>query len=305
MDFLSHYISEPLIHALGWTVLHSLWQGSLVAIVMALILSNLQKKSARLRYEIASLSLFLVFILSLSTFILLYESAEQQAAQAFYPEESFLLMQLEVQTSFFQDSLQRGVEYFNQSLPLIVTFWLVGALFFAMRLLGGLAYVQHLKYNDNELLPDFWQDQMRRLARQLRMKQHIELLESRLVTVPMVIGFFKPVILLPLGAINSLTEKEVEAILAHELAHIARYDFLLNIVLSLIEVLFYYHPAVWWISANVRLERENCCDDVAVQLCGNSLVYAQALVSLQEMSRHQPIPTFAMTLLGSQHQLLN
>jgi len=130
------------------------------------------------------------------------------------------------------------------------------------------------------------------------------LLESSMVKVPMVIGYFKPVILMPVGAVNGLSESEVEAILAHELGHIVRNDFLMNIVLSMIEVLFYYHPAVWWISANVRLERENCSDDIAIKLCGNSLAYAKALVTLQEMNHH-PVPSFAMTFSGRKNQLLN
>ena len=136
------------------------------------------------------------------------------------------------------------------------------------------------------------------------MRKPVELLESSMVKVPMVIGYFKPVILMPVGAVNGLSESEVEAILAHELGHIFRNDFLMNIVLSIIEVLFYYHPAVWWISANIRLERENCSDDIAIQLCGNSLAYAKALVTLQEMNQ-QPVPSFAMTFSGRKNQLLN
>ena len=128
------------------------------------------------------------------------------------------------------------------------------------------------------------------------LRRKVLLLESALVKVPMVIGYFKPMILMPLGAVNNLSAQEVEAILAHELAHVWRNDYLLNILFSFIEVLFYYHPAVWFISANIRSERENCADDLAIQLCGNSLTYAKALVSLQKLN--PAVPAFAMPFFG-------
>ncbi|MEM9820538.1 MAG: M56 family metallopeptidase [Bacteroidota bacterium] len=305
MEFLHQYISEELIYALGWTVLHSLWQGLLVALIMAFLFQALREKSARIRYEIASLSLFAVFLMALSTFIILYDSVEQHSLEAILTGEFTLLINISGEGGFLQETIQQSLDYFNQYLPLIVSVWLLGAAFFSLRLLGGLAYVQHLKYNNNELLPAFWQKQMDRLSAKLRLKKRVDLLESNLVSVPMVIGFFKPAILIPIGAINALNEKEVEAILAHELAHILRNDYFLNILFSIIEVLFYYHPAVWWISANLRLERENCCDDIAVKLCGNSLTYAKALVRLQEMNAQQSIPQFAMPFFGEKNQLLN
>ena len=181
--------------------------------------------------------------------------------------------------------------------------WLTGVGFFLLRLMGGLAYIQRLKHQKNRPLGDYWQAKMRTITQRLQLRRPVRLLESTLVNVPMVLGYFKPVILLPLGAVNSLTVQEVEAVLAHELAHVQRNDYLVNIVLSLIEVLFYYHPAVWFISANVRNERENCADDIAVRLCGNSLTYAKALVSLQEL--HPTVPAFAMPFSRSKNQLLH
>lgn len=305
MDFLHQFVSETLIYALGWTVLHSLWQGLLIALVMVLLFQALENKSAKLRYEVASFALFLVFISSLCTFFVLYDAIDQQSIQGQLQGDWMMILQGESSTGFLQHTIQQSMDYFNQYLPMIVSAWFMGAFFFSLRLIGGLAYVQHLKYNDNDLLPAFWQKQMNELAYQLRLEKKVDLLESALVKVPLVIGFFKPAILMPLGAINSLSEKEVEAILAHELAHIYRNDFLLNILFSFIEILFYYHPAVWWISANVRLERENCCDDIAVRLCGNSLTYAKALVKLQEMNRNQIVPSFAMPFSGRKNQLLN
>lgn len=305
MEFILQYISEELIYALGWTVVHSIWQGLLIAIIMALVMQSMQKSSAKLRYEVAGISLFLVFVFSLSTFILLFDGVSQKG----FGEITLIgHMSSEnaavVTSSFFQNTVQTCIDYFNSHLPVIVTIWLIGVAFFLVRLVGGLAYVQRLKKYNNKPLSAYWQNKLTSLSEKIPLQKPVELLESSMVKVPMVIGYLKPVILMPVGAVNGLSESEVEAILAHELGHIFRNDFLMNIVLSFIEVLFYYHPAVWWISANVRLERENCSDDIAIKLCGNSLTYAKALVNLQEMNNHT-VPAFAMTFSGSKNQMLN
>jgi len=112
----------------------------------------------------------------------------------------------------------------------------------------------------------------------------------------MTIGALKPIILFPIGAVTYLSVEQMEAILAHELAHIRRNDYFFNILHSLVEIIFYFHPAVWWLSNTIRNERENCCDDIAVSVSGNSLSYAKALVNLQELHAHSP--TLAMGFAG-------
>ncbi len=301
MTFIQNLISDEIIYALGWTMIHSLWQGMLIAFLLAFGLFFLQKRSSRLRYEVASLSLFLILISSICTFIWLYDKV------ATSPLSAILLFGNSIgeggnvanTPGFFQAATQ----YFNQHLPLIVTVWLTGVAFFLLRLMGGLAYIQRLKFQHNRPLGDYWQQKLKQITERLPLQRPVKLLESSLINVPMVLGYFKPVILLPIGAVNNLTVQEVEAILAHELAHVHRNDYLLNIILSFIEVLFYYHPAVWFISANIRNERENCADDIAVQLCGSSLTYAKALVSLQELE--PSVPAFAMPFSSSKNQLLN
>ena len=119
-----------------------------------------------------------------------------------------------------------------------------------------------------------------RLSRRLHITRAITLFESTLVDVPTVIGFVKPVILLPASVLGGLTPQQLEAILAHELAHIRRHDYIVNLLQSLLETLLFYHPAVWWLSRRIRIEREHCCDDLAVSLCGDPLVYARALADL-------------------------
>ncbi len=300
---IQNIFSEELIQAIGWTMIHSLWQGFAVAILMGIVMIGLQKKSSKVRHEFAFFSLFLIFILSLSTFIYLYDSAVEGAALGttitVIAEGGFVLENATIVQSFFQKS----IEYFNEHLPLIVTLWLIGMVFFLLRLLGGLAFIQKLKSQQQQPLPSKWQTVFEKIHAKFPMKKSVRIVESALAKTPMVIGYFKPVILFPLGAINQLTQQEVEAVLAHEIAHIYRNDYLLNIIQSFIEIVFYYHPAVWWISANIRTERENCCDDIAVKICGSSITYVKALVTLEEI---QPAPNLAMSFSsGSKNQLLN
>lgn len=303
MDILQHFISEELIYALGWTVMHSLWQGFVIAIGMALVLQVLHKKSAKVRYEVATFSLFMVLVSSVCTFIWHLDIRETIIEQEVIVTEGVLTSTSMLEGSSLQGFMQAGMTYFNTHLPMIVLIWLVGVGFFILRLFGGLAYVQRLKYQRTTLLPAYWQAKVKALTTKIPVDKTVRIFESASIRVPMVIGYFKPFILLPIGAINQLGEEEIEAIIAHELAHVFRKDFLLNIFLSFIEVFYYYHPAVWWISGNIRLERENCCDDIAIQVCGNSLTYAKALVRLQELNAYSP--SFAMPFSGQKNQLLN
>ena len=118
--------------------------------------------------------------------------------------------------------------------------------------------------------------------------KNVQLLESALINVPMAIGYLKPVVLLPLGALNGVPTQQMEAILAHELAHIQRRDYLMNMIQSLLEVIFFYHPVVWWLSRNIRIERENICDDIAITITGNTMEFAKALTNIQEINLSAP-----------------
>jgi bla regulator protein blaR1 len=292
MDFLYQIFSEDLIYALGWTVLHSLWQALAIGLLMAVGMLFLQDKAAKVRYELAAMSLFMVFMAALSTFLIYYEKAKEVADFTTIHLQEDMVALVAAETGMMTVStLESYLQYFNQHIPLIVTAWFLGVCFFLLRLMGGLVYIQRLKFTHNKPASDFWTKRVQQISRQLKLRRTVKLVESSLATVPMVIGYFKPVILMPIGTINGLSHSEVNAILAHELAHVYRNDFIINIFLSIIEVLFYFNPAVWWIAANIRTERENCCDDVAIALCGNSLIYAKALLRLQELS--QSVPGYA------------
>ena len=303
MNLINQFISDELIYALGWTVIHSLWQAMAVAAAFALVLLAFPKKKATVRYLIANIALFLVLLNSIITFLFLYQPNTSTTDTGLY----FILkdaIHLELPPIHeWSDWTSNFWYYFNEQLPIIVVIWLLGMSFFTLRLVGSYAYVQHIKLHRNAPVDAYWQSQLETICKAMHIQRSIDFVESSIVKVPMVIGFFKPMVLVPIGIVNTLSTKEVEAILAHELAHIARNDYLLNILQSVIEVIFYFNPAVWWISANIRVERENCCDDLAIQHCGNSLSYAKALVQIQEMYHSRP--SMAMSFAGNKNQLLN
>lgn len=304
MEFIHQLFSEEMTYALGWTVVHSFWQAVLIAMLLAFVQFVLRERTAESRYYAAYTALGLVLITSIVTFFQLYQAVPDPNALG---QSTFIVVtgdgMIPDTSPAWESFYQQFYQYFENNLPLIVAIWLVGASFFMLKLLGGLVEIQLLQTRHVQALPAYWQKRLYSLKEELGIQQNVSLLESAQVGVPMVLGYLRPVILMPVGAINTLSTEEVEAILAHELAHIFRNDYLLNIIQSLIEILFYFNPAVWWISSAIRMERENCCDDIAVKLCGNSLTYAKALVGLQELQ--QRTPSLVMTFSKGKNQLLN
>lgn len=294
-------LSDAMIHALGWTFIHSIWQGSLIALVLAIVLNRVSGKKSGLRYQISIFALFTILIASLITFTIYLD-------QYTVGQDGGMMIALLKNTgpSITAASSEQPEQFFTLSfdryLPFIVGIWIVGMIIFALRLGGGALYVQLMKHSRMPIAGNSLRV-LYRMKKKLRIKKQIELAQSATIQVPMVIGHLKPMILFPIGVINQLSTNEVEAIIAHELAHIQRSDYLHNLIQSIVEMIFYYHPAVWWISSVVRTERENACDDVAVRLCGDSMSYAKALVEMQSM--HTPTPTLAMPLFKSKTQLLS
>jgi beta-lactamase regulating signal transducer with metallopeptidase domain len=161
--------------------------------------------------------------------------------------------------------------------------WFCGVAVLTLRLMTGWVWVQRMKSHATSPVPDGCQHIVNRLSRRLHITRTIRLLQSAVVDVPTVIGWLRPVVLLPASALAGMAPQQLEAILAHELAHIRRHDYVVNLMQTLVETLLFYHPAVWWLSRRIRIERENCCDDLAVSLCGDPYAYARALADLEEL----------------------
>ncbi|UOG73951.1 M48 family metalloprotease [Hymenobacter tibetensis] len=336
MNLLEHYGSPALMRALGWTLLHSVWQGALVALTAAMLLMLLHRHAAALRYRVAAASLLGLLVLSGITFgyyyhtfststtnelVLLTEAPATTSLAAsadvvvqdngqLVTTDGIVAAETEMATqpsSRLQQLLTAGKVYLERNMPFVVVAWLLGMLAMTLRFLGSLAYVQRLRRYRVAALPAEWQTRLDALASRTNLRRPVQILASGLVPGPLVIGWLKPVVLLPMSAASGLSGSELEAILAHELAHVMRRDYLFNLLQSVAEILFFYHPAVWFLSGCLRTERENCCDDIATELCGDSLVLAQALASLAAL-QHAPAtlsPKLAMAAAGAPGSLLN
>ncbi|NJD22348.1 MAG: hypothetical protein FIA82_06710 [Melioribacter sp.] len=308
MNFIYNFIPEELIKAIGWTIFHSLWQAAMIAVLLSGILLITGKKSARLRYNFSFAALVLIFLFSLATFIQVYDPSGNSA----YPDlsvrssntvSSQLLTNVSgTEISNSSLSFVKVIEYyFSQNVSVIVTLWLLGFLLFSMRFIGGVLYVQRLKTVGTRPLDVFWSYRLKELSGSIGIKKPVLIYESTKVKTPVAMGYLKPVILLPLGMLTGLPQDQVEAIIIHELAHIKRYDFILNLIQTLIETIFFYHPVVWWITSTINSERENCCDDLTLKLCSGSLVYFKALYNLQQICSEEN--ELALAAIGKKNQL--
>lgn len=298
--------SHPAIWALGWTLLHVIWQGFAIVLPLAVAFHLLRQQSSRLRYGIGVGALLLQVMVSIGTFLYYYLPTLASRSSTTPPVItgqrifSFAYDPMPMAVSIpWQTQLQRFLE---AHLTEVVSCWLIGVVVFLIRLIGGWVYLQQLKQTairitDNQLLQTV--DNLKDL---LNIRSTVRIVETARITVPMVIGVLKPVVLLPIGLATGLSLREIEAVLAHELAHVQRADYAVNLLQSVIEVLFFFHPALWWLSARVREERELCCDDVAVQICGDGRILAQALAQVEEFAQ---TPVLAMALASERKQLLH
>ncbi len=299
------FFSHNIDFALGWMVIHSLWQATLIAVVSGIVLISMRKKSPQLHYTITNIALFSVLGAALFTFFYYYNLAQNPGQLSFVPETSLSVNSLSVNplipnsenASTSQPinglTINEFKTYFNRNLPLIVSIWLLGVTIFLLRLLGGITYIQYLRRRMNFPPDEYWAELKDKILQKAGVNRTVELVESAMVRTPMVIGHLTPMILFPIGVMNRLAPEEVEAILSHEIAHILRNDYIVNIAQSIVEALFYFHPAVWWLSSQVRNARESCCDDIAIKLCGNSMNYAKALVVVQDMNFYPLSPSLA------------
>jgi len=287
MNGISTLLGTPLAQAIGWALLHLLWQGVLVAAILAATLALLSKHSANARYLASCGALALLVVLGAATAYQAYDGSHAVAAdngvQLVFAPAADIQLTTDTASPAPESRLAMLASFTKSHLPQIVLVWLTGVLLLSVRLLFGWLRAHSIaRKNATEAAPE-WQRSARRLAQALKMNRAVQLLESAAVEVPTVIGWLRPVVLLPATSLTGLSTEQMEMILAHELAHIRRNDFFVNLMQAVIETLLFYHPAVWWISNRIRVEREHCCDDVAVAVSGKPLVYARALTRLEEL----------------------
>lgn len=323
MRTLETLLTQPMMQAMGWALLHSLWQGALVAALLAVAMVLLRGSAPGIRYTLACAALLLLAALPAGTIWRASTSApgttHKVTQQTAVPTELTPATESTGPTGGqpnggFVNKVNEAWRHrtygrLEALLPWMALAWLLGVMVLSIRLLGGLLQAHHFKRQARHPAAEKWQQALTRLRRQLRITKTVRLVESSLVRVPSVIGWLRPVILLPTSALTGLTSQQLETVLAHELAHIRRHDYLVNLLQTVIETLLFYHPAAWWVSRQVRIEREHACDDLAVAACGDRLTFARALTQLERL-RKAPQPQLAVAadgglLMHRIHRLVN
>lgn len=346
---------NALVEALGWSLLHLLWQGIVIAFLLGGVLQLLRKRSPQARYLASGIS-FLLVLVALGVTLGLHwpEASEKQDAAESAPEleapplgeESPVVIAPVISPSETRAPVGREpvpsssvsppkdiavtaaagaveassvqpkeeveptiisrLEGIRRVLPWIVGGWALGVLLLSGRLLAGWLRLRSWRRSAEEVRDAMVQSRFGQLCERMRVQAGVKLCASSRVAVPLVVGWLKPVVLLPAQVITRLPEDQLMAILAHELAHVRRHDYLINFLQNVAETLLFFHPAIWWISAQLRKEREHCCDDIALTECGGAVDYARALTALEEW-RSAPLPSVAAnggTLLARVHRLL-
>lgn len=261
------------VHALAWSLVHFVWQGAALASLFGLAMVAMRRRSAHLRYLIGCVTLAAMALAPAATLIwLLRESAAAPLSPASIPGVSFSL-----------EVAARAPAGVSPTMLIIVTAWALGAATCLARLLGGWMHARRLRRLPDRGLPARCREAVERISQTMGVRASVRLVESAAVAVPMTMGWLAPVVLLPAAALAGLSAGQLEAILAHELAHIRQRDYLVNLLQALVESALFYHPAVWWVSRHVRMEREYCCDDLAAATCGDRVLYARALTELEAL----------------------
>jgi bla regulator protein blaR1 len=288
---------------LGWTLLNSLWQAMVVTLLVVITLRIVPSRSSKLRYALACAGMAFIVVLNAATFIYLCSgSGAGTASQSFFQHNTAGPGVEKTGVPPAQELLAYTQAVLASNMPLIILGWCIGTILFSLRMISGWWYLAKLR-TEALVLDDAWSERLQVLARQLGINRLITLAQSARIHSPMVIGCLKPIVLVPAGMLSGLSAEQVEAIFIHELAHIRRHDYIINLIQSFIEALFFFNPFVWAISGIIRREREYCCDDTVIIKHRSPLAYAHALARLEEVRLTRA--AFALSLAENKNQLLN
>jgi beta-lactamase regulating signal transducer with metallopeptidase domain/HEAT repeat protein len=293
-----------IVEGVGWVLLHFVWQGAIIALALAITLALIGERQARLRYALSCVALALMLATTLTTAAMVWTSGTgapvllTDAATAAVPApaastavssgDAGAAAATETRATSPQratpvDGTSGRWQRVGAALPWLVTGWIAGVLLLSLRLLGGWWQTRTLRAVNVAPVPRWCEARLAMLLARMQIVRPVTMVSSIRVSVPVIVGHLKPVIVLPAAALSGLSPAHLDAILAHELAHVRRHDYLVNLAQTVIETLLFYHPAVWWVSSQVRVAREHCCDDLAVTLCRSRHEYVRALLDLEEL----------------------
>ncbi len=292
---------SSFLQALGFAIANSLWQTALVWLLFSMI-SNLLTMSAAFKYRLgagAQVLSFFWFILTLQFYYQQYQHAWHQSG--IRNSFSLNMQALQISGTGLSSQIIKWMVIGEQLLPFLSMAYLLLILLLSIRWFFGYQNTQIIKTAGLAKMPAEWRLFVTKIAGQLQIKQEIKIYLSELISTPMTIGFIKPIILIPFASINHLTTQQLEAIILHELAHIKRYDYLVNLILSVIEISLFFNPFTQLLRKQIKKERENSCDDWVLQFQYNATTYAEALLQIAYL---QKSPAFAMAAIGKKNELL-
>jgi beta-lactamase regulating signal transducer with metallopeptidase domain len=308
MNLLAHWLSPEIMRIVALTLLHFLWQGAALAAAAYVSLSLLRSSSARYAFLVGLLALMLVA--PVATFVVL----NAQATAGNSTSTSALNSAVAYGTSAHPVAAKHQSTASWQSAPdyffLLVELWFAGVVLFSLRSAGGFFLVVRLRRKESTPVSEELLDLCEALQEKMGITRVVRYCESLQLSAPVVVGWIRPVVLVPVSALTGLDEMQLQAVIAHELAHIQRLDAFVNLFQIAVESLLFYHPAVWWLGKRIREERENCCDDAAVAVCGSPVTYAHALARMAESrvapqlvmaANRGPLAARVARLLGIDH----
>jgi beta-lactamase regulating signal transducer with metallopeptidase domain len=299
--------------AFGWSIVHSIWQIALTGVVVKLLLLAFANSSPVLKHNIILGGFSAMFVMFCLTFALTFQQEwEELEGETLFPGSEYFLHdyaqpaihdKIPEPAGHWLSTMTGILNGIDHSMTYIVIAWFAGFLVFALRFAGSYIYIYRLRTRYSFTLPEKWQATLRDIRSKLGLCKNVVLLESATTGIPMVIGFLKPAIILPLGLIAHIPFSQLEAILVHELAHIRRNDYIVNLIITPMEWLFFYHPVYWWLSNKLKTYREHCCDDITVSYCGDYEPLQNALLDISTYNQ-KPIHV-AAALYKNDYQLLN
>jgi beta-lactamase regulating signal transducer with metallopeptidase domain len=286
----SNWLSPDVMRPAGWALLHFLWQGTALAALATVAMAPFRKASAR--YVVAVGILLMMLAAPVATFFY-YRTADAVSTRtASAPAAAF-------QNATVWRSAAQTINLSQRTapdlFPVVVELWLVGVAIFSLRSAGGFFLLERMRRRESVPVGSELGEICVDLQHRLGLTRAIRYAQCRWLEAPAVIGWFRPIVFLPVAALTGLSEAQLQAVIAHELAHIKRLDSFVNAFQVVVETLLFYHPAVWWLNKRIRLERENCCDDTAIALCGNAIEYARALTLMEEW---RVAPALALAVNG-------
>jgi bla regulator protein blaR1 len=295
-------LAGQFFNALSWTLIHSLWQGLLLSVIAGTIMSTTKRSSPSFRYSLLTALLFCFIGATLVTFVWHWKISPGAITTQLASTSTLADQSISSQHNWWNEFTQ----FINYNTGWIIPAWATIVLLKLVRVLVDFYYLNRLRTSYINMPEESWTIRLQELVRKMGIRKQVVLLESKLVNIPLVAGHFKPVILVPLGILTRLSPAEVEAVLLHELAHIRRHDYLINIVQRLTSIIFFFNPGLLWLSSLIRSERENCCDDIAILHTNNKQQFIEALISVKQHSLSSP--TLVMNFLGQKnllHQRVN